>query len=86
MALLLARYFRTSPDVWTGLQADYDLYWARMKSKKAIDEIKPHIKSKTARSQERSTGTPGAGNYRYGKKELESQTSGLLLSKVFASA
>ena len=41
MALRLARYFGTSPDVWIGLQADYDLYWARMKSKKTIDEIKP---------------------------------------------
>jgi antitoxin HigA-1 len=48
MALRLARYFGTSPDVWIGLQADYDLYWARMKSKKTIDEIKPHIKSKAA--------------------------------------
>jgi addiction module HigA family antidote len=46
MALRLARYFGTSPDVWIGLQADYDLYWARMKSKKTIDEIKPHRKSK----------------------------------------
>jgi addiction module HigA family antidote len=41
MALRLARYFGTSPDVWIGLQADYDLYWAKMKSKKTIDEIKP---------------------------------------------
>lgn len=41
MALRLARYFGTSPDVWVGLQADYDLYWARMKSKKAIEAIKP---------------------------------------------
>ena len=41
MALRLARYFGTSPDVWVGLQADYDLYWARMKSKKTIDGIKP---------------------------------------------
>jgi plasmid maintenance system antidote protein VapI len=48
MALRLARYFGTSPDVWIDLQADYDLYWARMKSKKAIDEIKPHMKSKAA--------------------------------------
>ena len=42
MALRLARYFGTTPDVWIGLQADYDLYWAKMKSKKLIDEIKPH--------------------------------------------
>jgi addiction module HigA family antidote len=41
MALRLSRYFGTSPDVWIGLQADYDLYWARMKSQKTIDEIKP---------------------------------------------
>lgn len=41
MALRLSRYFGTSPDVWIGLQTDYDLYWARMKSQKTIDEIKP---------------------------------------------
>lgn len=41
MALRLARYFGTTADVWLGLQADYDLYWAKMKSKKTIDEIKP---------------------------------------------
>jgi len=41
MALRLSRYFGTSPDVWIGLQADYDLYGAMMKSKKTIDEIKP---------------------------------------------
>ncbi len=41
MALRLARYFGTSADVWIGLQTDYDLYWAKMKSKKTIDEIKP---------------------------------------------
>jgi addiction module HigA family antidote len=41
MALRLARYFGTTPDIWIGLQADYDLYRAKMKSKKTIDEIKP---------------------------------------------
>ncbi len=41
MALRLARYFGTTPDVWMGLQADNDLYWAKMKSKKTIDGIKP---------------------------------------------
>jgi addiction module HigA family antidote len=41
MALRLARYFGTSPDVWIGLQADYDLYWAMMKSKKIINKINP---------------------------------------------
>jgi addiction module HigA family antidote len=38
MALRLARYFGTTPDVWIGLQADSDLYWAMMKSKKTIEE------------------------------------------------
>jgi addiction module HigA family antidote len=42
MALRPARYFGTTPDVWIGLQADYDLHWAKMKSKKTIDGIKPH--------------------------------------------
>ncbi len=48
MALRLARYFGTTPEVWIGLQADYDLFCAGMKSKKTIDEIKPHMKSKAA--------------------------------------
>ena len=41
MALRLARYFGTTPDVWLGLQADYDLFKARLKSEKTIEEIKP---------------------------------------------
>jgi len=41
MALRLSRYFGTSPDVWIGLQTDYDLYWAKMKSQKTIEGIKP---------------------------------------------
>jgi len=48
MALRLSRYFGTSPDVWIGLQADYDLYWAMVKSKKTIDEIKPLHEEKAA--------------------------------------
>ncbi len=48
MALRLSRYFGTSPDVWIGLQADYDLYWAMVKSKKTIDEIKPRQGTKAA--------------------------------------
>ena len=48
MALRLSRYFGTSPDVWIGLQTDYDLYWARMKSKKAIDLIKPMLGKRAA--------------------------------------
>jgi len=48
MALRLARYFGTSPDVWLGLQADYDLFKAKLKSKKTIEEIKPLMKVKAA--------------------------------------
>ncbi len=48
MALRLARYFGTTPDVWLGLQADYDLYKARLKSEKSINEIKPRAKKKAA--------------------------------------
>jgi addiction module HigA family antidote len=48
MALRLARFFGTSPDVWLGLQADYDLYKAKLKSKKTIDEIKPLATNKAA--------------------------------------
>ncbi|MBW1714063.1 MAG: HigA family addiction module antidote protein [Deltaproteobacteria bacterium] len=35
-ALRLARYFRTSAEFWTGLQADYELDLARDKSEAAI--------------------------------------------------
>jgi len=48
MALRLARYFGTSPDVWLGLQADYDLFKAKLKSKKMIEEIRPLMKVKAA--------------------------------------
>lgn len=41
MALRLSRYFGTTPDVWLGLQADYDLFKARLKSEKTIEEIRP---------------------------------------------
>jgi antitoxin HigA-1 len=48
MALRLARYFGTTPDVWLGLQAGYDLYKAKLKSKKAINEIKPRARERAA--------------------------------------
>lgn len=48
MALRLSRYFGTSPDVWIGLQTDYDLYCAMVKSKKTIDGIKPRQGKKAA--------------------------------------
>ena len=48
MALRIARYFGTSPDVWLGLQADYDLFKAKVKSKRLIEGIKPLAGEKSA--------------------------------------
>lgn len=48
MALKLARYFGTSADIWLNLQADYDLYKAKLKSKKIIENIKPYEKKAAA--------------------------------------
>ena len=48
MALRLARYFGTTPDIWLGLQADYDLFKAKLRSKKTIAEIKPLKQEKAA--------------------------------------
>jgi addiction module HigA family antidote len=42
MALRLARYFRTSPEFWVNLQAQFDLETARDKDQGKIDqEIQP---------------------------------------------
>ena len=41
-ALRLARYFGTTAELWTGLQADYDLRLARYETAKQIErEIEP---------------------------------------------
>jgi addiction module HigA family antidote len=41
-ALRLARYFGTSAEMWTGLQADYDLRLARSEKERTIDrEVEP---------------------------------------------
>ena len=48
MALRLGRCFGTSPDVWIGLQTEYDLYRARMKSQKTLSGIKPHRSMRAA--------------------------------------
>jgi antitoxin HigA-1 len=41
-ALRLARYFGTSAEMWTGLQADYDLRLARHEKARAIErEVEP---------------------------------------------
>jgi antitoxin HigA-1 len=41
-ALRLARYFGTSAEMWTGLQADYDLRRARCEKQKQIErDVEP---------------------------------------------
>ena len=41
-ALRLARFFGTSAEMWSGLQADYDLRQARYKKQKEIErEVEP---------------------------------------------
>ena len=41
-ALRLARFFGTSAEMWTGLQADYDLRQARYEKQKQIDrDVEP---------------------------------------------
>lgn len=42
-ALLLARYFRTSVEVWMGLQADYDVQNARAALGTRLEEVRPHV-------------------------------------------
>ena len=37
MALKLGRLFNVSPELWVGIQADYDLEIARLRSAKAIE-------------------------------------------------
>lgn len=48
MALRLARYFRTSPELWQNLQADYDLYTAKERARETLSKIKPHSLLKAA--------------------------------------
>ena len=43
-ALRLARYFGTSAELWTGLQADYDLRLARYEKARRIEqEVEPRV-------------------------------------------
>jgi addiction module HigA family antidote len=39
MALKLGRLFNVSPELWMGIQADYDLEVARLQSQKRIDKL-----------------------------------------------
>ena len=41
MALKLARYFKMSPEIWTGLQAQYDLEIASRKLSAKVEQIHP---------------------------------------------
>ena len=41
-ALLLSRYFGTSPEFWINLQSHYDLVRARENLGDALDRITPH--------------------------------------------
>jgi addiction module HigA family antidote len=48
-ALRLARYLRTTPEMRTGLQADYDLRQARFEKQKRIEkEVEPRVDLPTA--------------------------------------
>lgn len=41
IALRLAKYFSTSPDLWLGLQKDVDLWDTMRANRKVYDRIKP---------------------------------------------
>src|SRR5277367_1086695 len=48
-ALRLARFFGTSAEMWTGLQADYDLRLARYETQKQIErDVEPLTKPEPA--------------------------------------
>lgn len=47
IAIRLAKYFGTSPDLWLGLQKDVDLWEAMQANRKLYDRIKP-LKRKVA--------------------------------------
>jgi len=49
MALKLGRLFNVSPEIWIGIQADYDLEVARLRSEKRIErDIHPLAGLQTA--------------------------------------
>ncbi len=41
-ALRLSRFFGTSVDFWMNLQLRWDLYFAKKKEEKILEEIQPH--------------------------------------------
>ena len=42
MALKLAKFFGTSPELWLNLQNQFDLYKAARKNEEALAHIRPH--------------------------------------------
>ena len=50
-AIRLGKYFQTSPQLWLGLQNDYDLEEVQLKKRKEFIGIKPHhaIQTETRR-------------------------------------
>lgn len=41
MALRLGTFFGNGPELWTGMQADYDIWHARQRMQPVLDIIKP---------------------------------------------
>lgn len=50
VALRLAKAFSTTPDLWLGMQQDYDIWQARKRPLREISGIKP-LRVKDARSE-----------------------------------
>jgi len=44
MAVKLAKYFGTSPELWFNLQNQYDIYVISKSISKELNQIKPHIR------------------------------------------
>lgn len=42
MAIRLARYFKTSEELWLNMQMQYDLYWASEKDENTFERIRPY--------------------------------------------
>jgi len=42
MAVKLAKYFNTSPELWFNLQSQYDIYVVSKSIKKELNQIKPY--------------------------------------------
>src|SRR5207249_12227219 len=61
LAIRLAKYFGTSPELWIGLQKDVDLWDAMRANRKVYDRIKP-FKPTAALEKARKTATAEMGN------------------------